>query len=111
MLQSCSRTSLNLYRRHFRTAKKCVGGYPPDFPNYKSDELRRSYKKRYCPIYADGTLRGRFKRKNTRQGDWAEAKAVAAQWEDTGRWEKAPPHPKWRSSCRRCAKRAPIRAR
>ena len=58
---------LNLYRRQFRTPGECLGGYEPDFRNYESDELRRGWKKSRCPIYADGTLGGKFKRKNTKQ--------------------------------------------
>src|SRR5712692_5665250 len=40
-----------------------------------------------CPIYADGTLGGKFRRKNTKQTSWPEAKAVAAAWEAAGRWD------------------------
>jgi integrase len=80
-------TPLNLYRRHFRTPGKCLGGYQPDFRNYETDELRRSWRKCHCPIYADGTLGGSFKRKNTKRTAWPEAKAIAAQWEAEGHWQ------------------------
>src|ERR1700733_993280 len=80
--------ALNLYRRHFRTAGKCLGGSEPDSRNYETDELRRGWKKCRCPIYADGTLGEKFKRKNTRQTTWQEAKAVAGAWEAAGRWDK-----------------------
>lgn len=40
-----------------------------------------------CPIYADGTLGGQFKRKNTKKTTWAEAKVVVALWESAGTWE------------------------
>jgi integrase len=78
---------LNLYRRHFRTEGRCLGGYEPDFRNYEHDELRRGWKRCHCPIYADGTLGGKFKRKNTKQTTWPEAKAVANAWEAAGRWQ------------------------
>jgi len=78
---------LNLYRRHFRTRGKCLAGYAPDFRNYEHDELRRGWKKCHCPIYADGTLGRKFKRKNTKQTNWPEAKAVAHAWEAAGRWQ------------------------
>ena len=78
---------LNLYRRHFRSPGRCLGHYEPDFRNYETDELRRGWKKCRCPIYADGTLGGKFKRKNTKQTSWPEAKAVASLWEAAGRWD------------------------
>src|SRR6266853_4449938 len=77
---------LNLYRRHFRIPGKCVGGYEPDFRNYETDELRRGWKKCHCPIYADGTLGGKFKRRNTKKTNWREAKEVVAAWEVAGAW-------------------------
>jgi acyl-CoA synthetase (AMP-forming)/AMP-acid ligase II len=78
---------LNLYRRHFRIAGKCLGGYEPDFRNYETDELRRGWKKCHCPIYADGTLGGKFKRRNTKKTTWREAKEVVTAWEAAGAWE------------------------
>lgn len=54
------------------------------------DELRRSSKKCFCPIYASGTLNGKFKRANTEQVHWPEAKAVIAAWEATGSWTALP---------------------
>jgi integrase len=80
---------LNLYRRHFRIIGKCVAGYAPDFHNYEADELRRSWKKCYCPIYAAGTLGGKFKRRNTKKTTWREAKGVIAAWEAVGAWDEA----------------------
>jgi integrase len=53
---------------------------------YKADELRRSWKSCRCPIYASGTLAGRFRRKNTERTTWDEAEAVAHAWEDAGSW-------------------------
>jgi hypothetical protein len=56
---------LNLYRRHSRTRGNCLAGFEPESRSYESDELRRGWKKCHCPIYADGTLAGKFKRQNT----------------------------------------------
>ena len=78
---------LNLYRRHSRKAGKCVGGHAPDSRSYEPEELRRYHKKYFCPIYADGTLAGRFKRKNTQWTEWDGAKCVAADWEAAGAWD------------------------
>jgi integrase len=77
---------VNLYRRHFRTPGKCTGGYEPDSRNYETDELRRGWKKCRCPIYAAGTLGGKFNRRNTRQSTWSEAKAIAVRWETAACW-------------------------
>ena len=77
---------LNLYRRHSRTRGNCLAGFEPDFRSYETDELRRGWKKCHCPIYADGTLAGKFKRQNTKKISWPEAKAVASAWEAAGRW-------------------------
>lgn len=88
---------LTLYRRHHRTAGKCSAGYPLNFRSYETDELRRGWKKCLCPIYAVGTLSGAFKRVNTKRTSWAEAKAIASQWETEGSWNSpivvAPPPP------------------
>ena len=82
--------ALNLYRRHYRLAGKCVAGHEPDSRSYEPDELRRGWKKCYCPIYACGTLARAFKRKNTERVQWDEAKGIAAGWEAAGRWSEAP---------------------
>jgi site-specific recombinase XerD len=78
---------LNLYRRHFRAEGRCVGGHPADSRNYEPEELRRGWKKCYCPIYADGTLGGAFRRKNTKKTTWPEAKTVVEYWESSGSWD------------------------
>jgi hypothetical protein len=86
--------ALNLYPRHLRIAGKCTAGHEPDSRSYEPDELRRGWKKCFCPIYACGTLVGTFKRKNTEQFKWDDAKSVAAAWEPAGRWDgnfKLPP--------------------
>jgi integrase len=78
---------LNLYRRHLRAEGKCGGGHAPDSRNYEPEELRRGWKKCHCPIYADGTLGGSFKRKNTKRTTWAEARNLVAVWESAGNWK------------------------
>jgi integrase len=85
--------SLNLYRRH---GSNCPGGRALHDTTYDSDELRRNWKRCSCPIYASGTLRNQFKRKNTECSTWPEATAVAAAWEAAGRWDAGatpPPRP------------------
>jgi integrase len=90
VIESITAMSLNLYRRHFRMAGKCVGGHRPDSRNYEPEELRRGWRSCYCPIYACGTLSGEFKRKNTERVRWDEAKAVAVAWEKAGSWDSEP---------------------
>jgi hypothetical protein len=70
--------ALNIYRRH---GSYCPGGRALHDMTYEADELRRSWKKHSCPIYASGTLNGQFKRKNTERSAWPDAKAVVAEWE------------------------------
>jgi hypothetical protein len=82
--------ALNLYRRHFRIAGKCVGGHAADSRSYEAEELRRAWKKCACPIYADGTLSGEFRRRNTKHSSWPEAKTIASQWETAGNWDDQP---------------------
>lgn len=62
------------------------GGRPLHQLSYEADELRRSWKKCSCPIYASGTLKGEFRRKNTERTQWSEAKALVAEWESVGSW-------------------------
>lgn len=66
--------TLNLYRRH---GSRCSGGRSLHQMTYETDELRRTWKKCHCPIYASGTLNGWFKRKNTECASWPEAKALS----------------------------------
>ncbi len=80
--------ALNLYRRHFRIPGKCVAGHDADSRNYEPEELRRGWKKCHCPIYADGTLAGVFKRRNTKKAIWPDAKAIVAAWEQIGVWDE-----------------------
>jgi integrase len=76
--------ALNLYRRH---GSHCVGGRALHAMTYEADELRRTWKNCSCPIYASGTINGRFKRKNTERTSWDEAKPVVRAWEDSGSWD------------------------
>ena len=76
---------LNLYRSH---GSHCVGGRALHAMTYEADELRRTWKRCLCPIYASGTLGG-FKRKNTERANWDEAKALARAWENANSWDGA----------------------
>jgi len=76
--------TLNLYRRH---GSHCVGGRPLHMMTYEADELRRSWKRCFCPIYASGTLNRKFKRQNTERTCWEEAKILARMWEDADSWD------------------------
>lgn len=76
--------ALNLYRRH---GSHCLGGRALHDMSYETDERRRSWKRCFCPIYASGTLSGRFKRKNTERTAWDDAKALVRAWEDGGSWD------------------------
>src|SRR5580658_3505875 len=76
--------ALNLYRRH---GSDCAGGRPHQATTYESDEIRRSWKRCLCPVYASGTIDGRFKRRNTERATWDEAKAVVRTWEDAASWD------------------------
>ena len=66
--------TLNVYRRH---GSHCPGGRALHDMTYEADELRRTWKKCSCPIYASGTLNREFKRKNTARAAWPDAKAGA----------------------------------
>ena len=84
--------ALNLYRRH---GSHCPGERSIHEMTYEADEIRRSWKNCLCPIYASGTLGGKFKRKNTERTAWADAKSVVADWEVTQSWDgRASPPPK-----------------
>lgn len=62
-------------------------GHAPDSRSREPDELRRGWKKCQCPIYVCGTLNRQFKRRNTEQFRWEEAKTVAASLELAGNWD------------------------
>jgi len=94
--------ALNLYRRH---GSNCPGGRRLHDMTYEADELRRTWKQCFCPIYASGTLNGRFRRRNTEQKRWPDAKTVVATWETVGKWdgdtEPIPPQPPQGPACER----------
>lgn len=79
--------ALNLYRRH---GSHCPGGRSLHEMTYEADEIRRSWKNCLCPIYASGTLGGKFKRRNTERTAWTDAKAVVAGWEAARSWDGVP---------------------
>lgn len=76
--------ALKLYRRH---RKECEGPHAEDARSGEFEEGRRGWKKCACLIHAAGSLRGRFRSKNTGRSDWEEAKIVAAAWEKAGSWD------------------------
>jgi len=79
--------ALNLYRRH---RKQCEAGRPNDTRSGEFEERKKAWKRCACPIYASGTLAGKFYRKETQQSTWDEARAIAAQWEAAGSWSVDP---------------------
>ncbi|MFN0167202.1 MAG: tyrosine-type recombinase/integrase [Bryobacteraceae bacterium] len=82
---------LSLHRRH---TLDCAGGHQPRSRSYEHDEKRRAWRECQCPIYASGTLSGSFRRKDTRQFEWKEAKGIAAEWEAARRWDSGLPPPR-----------------
>jgi hypothetical protein len=80
--------ALHVYRRH-RT--DCTAGRPNEFRSSELDERRRGWGARCeCQIQVSGTLGGKFSRKSTGTADWAEAKRVAAAYEEAGSWSGQP---------------------
>ena len=74
---------LKLYRRH---RQECEASFPEGAFSGEYEEGRRGVKRCSCIIHASGTLSGKFKRKQTGQFRWEEARAIAAQWETAGNW-------------------------
>ena len=87
MVGRISGMPLNLYRRH---RPECESHRAIDSRSGEFEERKKTWRKCSCSIFVSGTLRGTFKRKNTGTADWTEAKALAAQWEKTGRGGLAP---------------------
>ena len=75
--------ALNLYRRHRRD---CKAAHPEEFRSGEFDERKKGWKRCSCPIFASGTLQGKFKRQTTGQWEWTPAKAVVAELEKAGSW-------------------------
>jgi integrase len=84
---------LNLYRRHRRD---CAARHPEESRSGELEERKKGWRKCHCPIFASGSLAGRFQRTSTATWDWDEAKTTAAAWELAGSWNGkpiAPPPP------------------
>src|SRR5216683_7750259 len=75
--------ALNLYRRHRRD---CKAGHPEESRSGEFDERRKGWKRCSCPIFASGTLQGKFRRQTTGQWEWTPAKAVVAELDKLGSW-------------------------
>jgi integrase len=82
--------ALSLYRRH---RLECEGEHPEDSRSGEFQERSKKWKRCGCQIYAAGTLAGKFRRRRTGKAEWDEAKAVAAAWQSTGKWEGVEPMP------------------
>ena len=79
---------LNLYRRH---RQDCTAGHREDLCSSDLQERSKKWKRCDCQIFAAGTLAKQFRRRRTGRIDWDEAKAIAADWEASGRWEGEEP--------------------
>ena len=86
-MSSLAAHRLNLYRRHRRD---CAAGYREESRSGEFEERKKGWKKCECPIFASGSLHGKFRRTSTAAWDWDEAKATAATWELAGSWDSKP---------------------
>jgi hypothetical protein len=75
--------ALNIYRRH---GSNCAAKQALHAMTYEADEHRRNWKNCACPIYASGTIAGKFKRRNTERTAWPGARQIATDWENAGSW-------------------------
>jgi integrase len=75
--------ALNIYRRHRRD---CKAGHPEESRSGEFDERKKGWKRCSCPIFASGTLQGKFRRQTTGQWEWTPAKAVVAELDKLGSW-------------------------
>ncbi len=75
--------ALNIYLRH---GSNCAAKQALHAMTYEADEHRRNWKNCACPIYASGTIAGKFKRRNTERTAWPEARQIATDWENAGSW-------------------------
>jgi integrase len=82
--------ALNLYRRHRRD---CKAGHPEESRSGDFEERKKGWKRCDCPIFASGTLLGKFRRQTTGQWEWPNAVATARQWEAIGSWTGETPQP------------------
>jgi integrase len=82
-------TMLNLCREH---TKSCTRNHRARLHTRKAQESPSlGWKKCGCPIYASGTLKDGFLRKNTGYTTWEEAERQATQWEQAGTWSDPVP--------------------
>jgi hypothetical protein len=76
--------ALNAYRRHRR---ECPARHPEESRSGEFEERKKGWKRCDCPIFVSGTLGGKFKRQNTGNSDWVEARAFMTQRESIQAWE------------------------
>jgi integrase/recombinase XerD len=69
---------LTIYRRHRKDCEHRSGGKAP------REEQGRRYRRCRCPIWVDGSLRGREIRKTLGTRDWERATDIIREWEATG---------------------------
>src|SRR5208283_5376619 len=79
-----------VYLRH---SKACKAKRPEDSTTGKFEEGRRNWKKCSCPIFASGTLGGKFKRNCTEKWEWDKAEEIADEWEKAGSWPSGSKQP------------------
>lgn len=82
--------ALNFYRRH---RQECEAGHPEELRTGEFEERKKGWKRCACVIFASGTLKGKFRRRQTGKSDWEEARAIASQWEQAGSWDSEPKTP------------------
>jgi integrase len=81
---------LALYRRHRRD---CKAGHAEELRTSEYDERKKGWKRCECPLFLSGTLQGTFKRQNTGQWEWENAKPIAISYEAAGNWSGTVPEP------------------
>jgi hypothetical protein len=75
-----------LYRGHRCDCKAAIR-------TSKFDERKKGYRRCDYPIFASGTLAGRFRRQSTGTWEWDTAKALLAALEKAGSWDAQKPKP------------------
>lgn len=85
---------LALYRRH---RQNCKAAYKHNTRTSEYDERKKGRPRCECPIFVSGSLQREFRRHNTGQWEWTDARAIAQKFEDAGSWavipEPRPPDP------------------
>jgi integrase len=79
---------LHLYRRH---RPECEAGHRTDSLSDEFDERRKGWRRCKCVIHCSGTLRGRYRRRQTNALAWEDARAYATTLEAAGTWETSAP--------------------